>query len=256
MFFKKLVLILRSMRGLDSELSQRDVVLIFTLIIIFMPSAHAFPLHGGNGLVNGTVYGVMKYEYGDGAYIDISASDTDVYNVELVDSDNKTYSGNGAPYRSTLHGFPTETTYNGAVRDMLLFKVPKDAIIKGLRIMPDHSGPFFINWTGVPEATGDNTTLKLYEATFEPNGMRWRQGNWNLEVNLTNNANHTAEYNDSDFAMLDQFGWIYQSEKDNVKKILPGESLRFKVVIPLVSEIARPVAILYKSIKLNISTWA
>lgn len=245
------------MRESDSCLGRRAAKIIFTLILLLTSSAHAFPLHGSNGVVNATVYGVMKYEYEDGIYIDISASDVDVYNVELVDSDNRTYSGNSAPYRSTLHGFPTETAYNGAVRDMLLFKVPNDVIINGLRIIPDDSGSFFINWTGVPKATGDGITLRFYKATFEPNGMRWQQVNWNFDVNLTNNANSTADYNISDFAMLDQFGWIYQSKRDSeIKNIPPGESLRLNVVVPLVSEIARPVAILFKGIRLNISAWA
>jgi hypothetical protein len=245
------------MREFNSKTGQRVVIIIFTLIIIFMPSAHAFPLHGGNGVVNATVYGVLKYEYGDGIYIDISASNADVYNVELIDSDNRTYSGNSAPYRSTLSGFPTQTAYNGAIRDMLLFKVTKDVVIKGLRVVPDHSAPFFINWTGMPQGAPDDVILKFYGAAFESNGMRWSQGNWNFDVNLTNNANQTAECNSSDFAMLDQFGWVYLGEEhDRLNKIPPGESLRFNVEVPLVSEIARPVAILFRGTRLNISAWA
>jgi hypothetical protein len=245
------------MRGFSSETGQRAVIILFTLILFFMPSANAFPLHGGNGVINATVYGVNNYEYGDGIYIDISASDTDVYNVELIDSDNRAYSGNNVPYRSTLNGFPTQTAYNGAIRDMLLFKVPKDVVIKSLRVVPDRSAPFFINWTAMPEVSADDVTLKFYGAQFESNGMRWSQGNWNLDVNITNNANQTAEYNSSDFAMADQFGWVYQGEgHDTLNKIPPGESLRFNVKVPLVSEIARPVAILFGGKRLNISAWA
>ncbi len=220
-------------------------------------SAHAFPLHGGNGVVNATVYGVTEYEYGDGIYIDISASDTDVYRVELVDSNNITYNDNSGPYRSTLHGFPTETVNDSAVRDMLLFKVPKDIVIEHLNIIPSDSDPFFVNWTDLPEAASDNTTLKFYGATFKPNGMRWRQGNWDFDVNLINNANQTIEYNTSDFAMQDQFGWIYKGEGANrVMTIPPEKSQRFDVVVPFVSEISRPTMIIYKNIRLDISSWA
>jgi hypothetical protein len=244
------------MSAIDSESFQKEHIIIFTLIIFLAPLSYAFPLNGGNDVVNAAVYGVMEYEYGDGVYIDISVSDVDVYNVELVDSDNMIYSNNSGPYRSSLHGFPTETMYNDAVRDILLFKVPKGTVIERLKIIPSNSDPFFINWTDMPDATGDNTTLKFYGAIFKPNGMRWRQGNWNFDVNLSNNANHTIEYNTSDFAMVDQFGWVYQSEKDNeVKEILPRESLRFNVMVPFVSEISRPMAILYKSSKLDISAW-
>jgi hypothetical protein len=257
MFFKKLALLFQSMREPDPCLGQRAAKMILASILLLASSAHAFPLYGSNGVVNATVYGIMEYEYGDGMYIDISASDSDVYDVELVDSDNMTYGGNSAPYRSTLHGFPTETAYNSAIRDMLLFKVPKNIIINGLRIIPHDSGTFFINWTGEPKATADGITIGFYRATFEPNGMGWHQVNWNFEVNLTNDGNPTEDYNISDFAMLDQFGWVYQSKRDSeIKNIPPGESLRFNVVVPLVSEIARPVAILFKGIKMNISAWA
>jgi len=257
MFFKKSALLIQSMRESDSCPGQRWVIISFALVLLMISSAHSFPLHGGNGLVNATVYGIMEYEYGDGIYVDISASDADVYDAELLDDNDRTYSSNSAPYRSTLHGFPTETAYDGAIRDMLLFKVPKDMVIKGLRIMPNDSGPFFINWTGMPEATGDNITLRFYRATFEPNGMRWRQVNWNFDLNLTNNANSSADYNLSDFAMIDQFGWVYKSKGDGeMRNIPPGGSLRFNVVVPLVSEMARPVAILFKGIRLDISAWA
>lgn len=244
-----------------SEFNQRRgqlrAVTIFALAIILMHSAQAFPLYNGNGIVNATVYGVMKYEYGDGLYVDISANAVDLYDIELIDSDNNTYNGNSGPYRSTLNGFPTETKYKGSVRDMLLFDVPKDIIVKRLRIVPSNSEPFYINWTGMPEATDRNATLRFYGATFEPNGMRWRQGNWNLDLNITNSANQTVEYNSSSFALIDQFGWVYSGEKgDALKKIPAGESMRFNVKVPFVSEISSPMVIRFKGIELDISTWA
>lgn len=232
-------------------------VAIILSLIQLLPLAAAFPLHGGNGLVDATVYGEMKYEYGDGLYVDISASDSDVYDVELIDTDNKTYTGLSGPYRSVLHGFPTETASDGTIRDMLLFNVPKGTIIERLRIVPSHSDPFYINWTKVPEDASDNETLRIYGATFESNGMRWRQGNWNLDVNITNNANQTAEYNSSDFALVDQFGWVYPGAKGDAMKAIKGrESLRFDVKVPFVSEISRPMFVLFKDMKLDISAWS
>jgi hypothetical protein len=245
------------MMGFDPRLGLLGSIIIFILIITLTPPAQAFPLHGGNGIVNATVYGVMKYEYGNGLYVDISASDVDEYDVELIDSDNDPHSGNSGPYRSTLHWFPTETKYKESIRDMLLFDVPKDIIIKRLRIVPSHSDPFYIDWTGTPEAIDRNVTLRFYGATFEPNGMRWRQGYWNLDVNITNSANQTAEYNSSNFALVDQFGWVYPGEEGELlQKIPTGESMRFNVKVPFVSEISRPMAILFNGMKLDISAWA
>ena len=245
------------MIGFDSGPVLRNGGIIFALMVLLLPSAGAFPLHGGNGVVNATVYGVMKYEYGDGIYVDISATDTDVYEVEAIDSDNNTYTGNSPPYRSELHGYPTETSSNGAIRDMILFDIPKNAIIERLRIIPSHSGPFYINWTGVPKVTVDNETLSFYGETFEPNGMRWQQGNWNLDVNLMNNRNVNAEYNSSDFAIIDQFGWVYPGAKgDALKAIKAGASLRFTVSVPFVSELSRPMIILFKGMRLDVSAWS
>ncbi len=224
---------------------------------ILMLSVQAFPLHGSNGIVNATVYGIEGYEFGDGIYVDISASDSDVYEVELIDSNNDAYGGSSTPYRSTLHGFPSETEYNGSVRDMLLFEVPKDTTIKRLKIVPSQSDSFYIDWAGEPEAAGQNVSLKFYKATYESNGMRWRQGNWNLNVCLANNAAVALKYNNSDFALVDQFGWTYPAERgDELKDIPAGQSLCFDVKIPYVSEISNPVAILFKDLELNISDWA
>jgi len=224
---------------------------------VMIPPSHAFPLYGDNGVVNATVYGVKGYEYGDGLYIDISASDTDVYDLELIDSDDNVYSDGSTPYRSTLHGFPTETRYNGRIRDILLFGVPKDAAIKRLRVVPTHSDPFYIEWTDMPEASSDNMSLKFYGAAFEPNGMRWLQGNWNLDVAITNKGDMAAGYNSSDFALKDQFGWLYPGKRGDVLKEIPaGQSLRFTVKIPYVSEISTPLCILFEDIELNISGWA
>ncbi|OPY48886.1 MAG: hypothetical protein A4E49_03368 [Methanosaeta sp. PtaU1.Bin112] len=232
------------------------IAMIINLAIISINSAQTFPLYGDNEITNATVYGIMKYEYGDGLYVDISADDSDRYDVELIDSENRTYNGNSGPYRSELHGFPTETDYKGSIRDMLLFDVPDETIIKGIRIVPSQSAPFYINWTEMPEITGENATLRFYGATFEPNGMRWRQGNWNLDISINNIGNHTAKYNSSSFALMDQFGWIYSGEEgEELKEIPAGESLRFTVKVPFVSELSDPIAILFKGLNLDISAW-
>ncbi len=232
------------------------IAVMLALGMISIYPVQAFPLHGGNGIVNATVYGIMKYEYGDGIYIDISASDADRYDVDLIDSDNNTYNGSSSPYRSTMHGFPTEVRHKGSIRDMLLFDVPDEVIIKRLRIVPIESNPFYINWTGMPEIAGKNTTLRFYGAAFEPNGMRWRQGNWNLDISITNLANQTAECNSSCFALMDQFGWVYSGEDGGeLKDIAAGESLRFNVKVPFVSELSSPTAILFNGLKLDISAW-
>jgi hypothetical protein len=243
-------------RGFNSEYGKMGALIGLALIALLTTCAQSFPLHGGNGEVSATVYGTRDYEYGDGVYIDISADETDTYDVELIDDSNMTYSGDSGPYRSSLNGYPTETSYNGSIRDTLLFKAPNDAVIERLRIVPSQSDPFFINWTGVPEATWNNTTIRFYEARFERNGMRWLQGNWNLDINVTNSADHTAGYNNSDFAMVDQFGWVYQGEGGGETwTVLPGESLRFSIKVPQASEISRPVEIRFKGMRLDISAW-
>jgi hypothetical protein len=244
------------MRIFDPPLCWQGAGIIFAMVILLVPLVCSFPLQGTNGIVNATVYGVMKYEYGDGLYLDISANDEDDYDVKLIDTDNKTYGGNNAPYRSKLESLSTQIAYNGFIRDMLLFDASKDTLLKGLKIVPSQSDPFYINWTGMPVAKTYNETLRFYGTTFEPNGMRWRQGNWNLDINVTNSANQTAEYNSSNFALVDQFGWVYYGEKgEALKSIPPRESLRFKVKVPFVSELSRPKAILFKGIKLDISEW-
>ncbi len=94
-----------------------------------------------------------------------------MHEVMLIDGDNNTCSGNGGPYRSSLHGFPTETEYKGSIRDMLLFDVPKDIIIRSLRIVPSHSDPFYINWIDMPEVTDHNCTLRFTMRNAHPHSI-------------------------------------------------------------------------------------
>ena len=78
-----------------------------------------------------------------------------------------------------------------------------------------------------------------------------------MDLNITNSANQTAEYNSSSFALIDQFGWVYSGEEgDALKKIPAGESMRFNVKVPFVSEISSPMAIRFKGMELDISAWA
>ena len=80
-------------------------IIMFLSMMLFASSALAFPLHGSNGVVNATVYGVTNVqgtteETKDKIYVDMSAStkyisgERSMYKVDLVDSDDKMYPGN------------------------------------------------------------------------------------------------------------------------------------------------------------------
>ena len=119
------------------------------------------------------------------------------------------------------------------------------------------SDPFSIDWTGVPEISDENATLKFYGVTnaFRSDADYPYPGAWTFDLKITNNLPQTVEYSNGDFSMVDQFGWVYYGKYSIPSKILSNESLRFSATIPSVSKMSRPVALTYKNLTMDISAW-
>jgi hypothetical protein len=255
-------------------------LVILCMLLTLISNAHAFPLHGSNGVVNATVYGIITElnptaQDLDRIYVDMSLSRVDgMYEATLIDSEDQMYPGKfGAGQVKSFEGRKSEggsyPIYNYSTRCMVSFDVPRDVAIKRIRISPTvyvgggngipdgSSDPFSIDWTGVPEVSDKNAILRFYGATKVFNDPQNNGDTWAFDIKITNNAPETIGYEFRDFAMVDQFGWVYPSDWDGLTsgKILSNESLRFTVEIPNVTKISRPIALKYKDLVIDISAW-
>lgn len=218
--------------------------MMLTLINSTVP-VDAFPLTGGNGVVNATVYGVTE----KGAinsdemiyYIDMSANKGERYSIVLVDSEDiahgnsQTVDGMSNFEENSGSKYDITHVYNGSFRDTLQIPVQKGTVIKRLKVTPGASDPFSIDWNGVPEISADGVRLQFYSGKSEYTGDG--KFAWTFDLKVTNLRNDTI--NTPSFSMEDTSGWIYIGSTTG-DKLVDGEALRFPVKFSDVGASSRP----------------
>lgn len=247
----------------------RKVLILLSLMLLMLSNiicVGAFPLTGGNGIVNATVYGVASEsdESNTQFRIDMSAthparSPNDDCLVQLVDSEDRIHETfDNAGNHNFGGGYGNH--YNGSVRGTLVFTVPKDVVIKRLKITPDNSDPFSIDWNGVPRTSSDGITMGFYngqraspESVFE-NEYEYQ---WIFDIKVTNTENTTLSFSTGDFALRDNNDWVYTADRGSSReiKLLPDESLRFPITFIGVGEFARPSEIIFNNVTMDIGAW-
>jgi hypothetical protein len=241
------------------------------LFALLTTCADAFPLSGGNGVVNATVYGVTS-ENGN-LYVDMSVTHSDPNPneddclVELVDSEDQVHATNGG--MNNIGDEEWSAVYNGSARETLAFSVPTDVIIKRLKITPKNSDPFSIDWHGVPEISSNGVTMKFYSGhrSRQPEYGSLLNANeyqWLFDIKLTNNRNTTLIFSTNGFNFADSNGWVYIASAAGAPvhqiKLSPNESLRFPITFNNVGEFSRPVLIgttpeILGGVKMDIGAW-
>lgn len=227
------------------------------LLFLSISTVSSFPISGGNGQLNVTVFGVIwgsnsEDDNMSDIYIDIAIeSPLQVpclnYTAVLLDENDRSYQ-------------KTDEVCLGE-RNLLGFRVPKNDVIKQLKLEFEKSANISMNWKPVvlvnwenpPGTTADNLTIKFYDAKKSEvyyNG--WRD--WYFDVKLTNGGKEKQIVTLSDFAMRDQYGWDYTS--GNLKcELLPGESMRFYIPVHFVSDISKPTILKYGNLSIDVSGW-
>jgi len=259
------------------------LVLMSLMLILLGSSANAFPLSGGNGKVNATVFGVIKGNAeGDEVpiYVDIGAN-VEHYKLVLVDDDDKFYNEKGVPgdrvtgpekylngVGSCGSGWWTGWERGGFCRNIRSFVIPDKATIKRLRfepvddypaswglLKPEETTPFSINWEGIPEVSDGNVLIKFYGANKQASESK---ALWNFELKITNTGTLNLIVKPSDFIIVDQYNWKYPGEpagRMDETQLLPGESMKFNLYVDYVSPLSRPVELRYGNLKMDISAW-
>lgn len=248
--------VLSSKRVIETRLHSILALICLLSLAILLPVSSAFPLTGSNGVVNATVYGVVKG--GSNLYLDMSASDKDSKIFELIDSEDRVY--------GSLKSFGEPRTacyfYNGSIRDTIAFSIPESVEIKRVKVTPTKSDPFMIEWTGVPESRGSGIMLKFYGATSEsmngPTHVERHLYKWTFDIKITNSGDGILSFETGEIMLKDTVGWIYSDRGiggGETKKLLPGESIRFPLEFNRIGEFSRPSELIFRDLTMNIEAW-
>ena len=247
------------------------MVLLCVVLMLMASCVSAFPLSGGNGQINATVLGIFQ---DDGTlYLDIlfpanyyvDSPNADTTKVTLVDSEDKFYDMSGGP--SGSGSSVGDQDRKSPRRLFSSSSVPQKAEIKRVRIAPAKGDPFSIEWTGVPEVKGPSVSMKFYGPTTPPGydpSERTLMKDWGFDVKITNIGTQKQSIGNDQFEVVDQFGFHYGGitssemvQGPSFVDLMPGESMRFTVVIERVSKLSRPVYLTHlpSNLTMDISAW-
>ncbi|NYT01333.1 MAG: hypothetical protein GKC10_01015 [Methanosarcinales archaeon] len=224
------------------------------LALLLMASfASGYPLYGGNGDVNCTIYGAYKgslnpgdsnYEKNMILYIDLGLYGQNSSRPRpaparciLVDGNDRVYNANSELGRELQAG-----------RTILGFTVPKEAIIKRLIIDPRVGGGerFTVDWDALPQASNDNATFTYYGVVgFRTETTRKYVS---FDIGVTNNDSKVLTVHPSDFVLLDQWGWVYQCHEGfEPMELRSNQSMRNRLYFTEMSPLSRPVQLVFNS---------
>jgi len=223
------------------------------VLLLMATAASAYPLYGGNGDVNCTVYGAykgllnpgdMNYEKNMILYIDLglygqnsSRPSPAAARCTLVDGNDRVYNADSRLGRDLQAG-----------RTILGFTVPKEAIIKRLIIDPRLGGGerFNVDWDALPMASNENATFTYYGVV----GSRTETTRKyiSFDIGVTNNDTDVLTVYPADFVLLDQWGWVYQCHEGFEPVVLrANQSMREWLYFTEMSPLSRPVQLIFNS---------
>jgi hypothetical protein len=242
----------------DNSSPMRPFFICSIALLLLLTGAQAFPLTGQSDQANITVFGIIQKDQ-DSQTMNIlvdtaKAQGSCLASASLVDTEDKFYNAYDGNFDSGYY----------ADRFYMSFRVPKGTEIKRLRLVPMTPGhnqgtPFSIDWEAVPEASDETLSMKMYSVKSGDYYMDDLK-TWAFDVKLTNNGTDTIPFSVKDFGLVDQFGWRYNGKDyvDNSSghgQLTSGESMRFDLTFSRISELSRPVKLVYGNLSMDISAW-
>ena len=199
-------------------------------------TSQAFPLQTTDGKIE--IYGMIPTK--DGFALDIfspyeiqGSAIASNLKVDVVDSEDRFIKADNVRDVSNP-GYDDRALY--------FFKFDKPATqIKRTRIETPLQDVYSISWSGVPEVSDKNITIRLYGITDKSetdyDGLRYKQ--YDFEVKITNNMDQGLLLSPKYFWLLDQFNYGYEVKAEEYK-LLPNESVRYTLTSQKLSPLSRP----------------
>lgn len=216
-------------------------LLILVLMFGFVATACGFPLNTSDGAVR--IFGMIPTE--SGFALDVFspfvlngqgiASDL---KLEVVDSDDRFIkSSNILPL--------AHPEYKDRALYTFTFDKPVTQL-KRIRVESPNGNVYSISWTGVPEASTKNETIRLYGVTDLSNKLYDKlHKQYDFEIRITNNLSSGLIVSPQDFWLVDQFDYAYTVSAEEYK-LLPGESVRYVLRSQEISALSRPKLLVFR----------
>lgn len=227
--------------------------LIAIILLAMISLSQGFPLQTSDGKV--AIYGMIPFEGGFALDMyspaESGESPASSLAVQIVDLDDRFIKSTSTKILSQKGPYD---------RALYLFKSDKPATqIKRIRIETPDQQIYSIPWSGVPEISTKNISMRLYGITdvsesysYEYEHDRLKNYKWyNCEVKITNNMSNDLDVSSDDFILVDQFNYAYRIHADDDYKLLPGEAIRYNLTSAMMSPISRPKLLIYKPANLT-----
>jgi hypothetical protein len=219
----------------------RYSVLLLALVLL-CAGAQAFPLVTSDGIIK--IYGMVPTS--DGFALDIFSPyqfhDSGIapdLKVDVVDSEDRFIKARNVEDVS-------QPGYNDRALYFFEFDQPVTQI-KRVRIETPNQDVYSIAWSGVPEASTKNITIKLYgvkDNTQKDTYTGLQKKQYDFEVKVTNKMPHGLALSPKFFWLLDQFNYGYAVTGEEYK-LLPNESVRYTLSSQELSPLSRPKGLIF-----------
>lgn len=230
------------------------------VLMLIIGLAQGYPLHGGNGILNCTVFGAFKDPW---TTDNLDASKYVVLNVDL--SLLRANASNSTPFKADyrltdgndriFQNSPDYTRELLAGRSLIGFVVPRETIAKSLAVIPSAGtyggGQFSIPFSELANASNGKVNLVYYGVLGS--GSASNRKTIEFDVGLHNNGTSKLPLSAVNFSLVDQWGWRYKSrESDRYNgqgfpslSLEQNGTLRSPLVFSSLSPLSRPVELIY-----------
>jgi hypothetical protein len=230
------------------------------VLMLIIGLAQGYPLQGGNGVLNCTIYGAFKDPWATGNLdaskyavlnLDFSLLRADASNSTPIKADYRLTDGNDKVFQNR----PEYTRDLQAGRSLIGFVVPKETIAKTLTVIPsaDSTGgrQFFIPFSELANSSNGKVTLVYYGVLGSQSASNRKT--IEFDVGLHNNGTSKLPLSAGNFSLIDQWGWRYKSKESDryngqgfaSRSLDPNGTLRSPLVFASLSPLSRPVELVY-----------
>ena len=230
------------------------------VLMLIIGLAQGYPLHGGNGVLNCTIYGAFKDPWltdnlDANKYVvlnmDFSLLRDNASNSTPIKADYRLTDGNDKVFQNS----PDYTRDLQMGRSLIGFVVPKETIAKALTVIPSTGfaggGQFSIPFSELANSSNGKVALVYYGVLGS--GSASNRKTIEFDVGLHNNGTSKLPLSPGNFSLIDQWGWRYKSkESDRYNgqgfpsvSLEPNGTLRSPLVFASLSPLSRPVELVY-----------
>jgi hypothetical protein len=215
-------------------------LLAFALTALFaLGVAQGYPLQGGNGATNCTIFGFIKGPLDNSSQdsvlkVDVGITTPDNVTYQVMDDKDILYTAD-----STL----SEQLQPG--RSIQAFVIPKAVrVFKLFKAVPASGAPITINWWKTPKESNGDLVIRYYGVVDYD--LSAERESYIYEIGLGNNGTKSIPVSPENFTLLDQNGWDYYTEYGFSPMVIEADkAIRVRLSFTDLSPLSIPRALVF-----------